>query len=67
MTVKVLTVKDVAEMFPRQGKRRAVGEDAIRKALEDGKLGGRKIGNMWFTTESAVERWLSGLKPEDSK
>lgn len=58
MTLKLITVSDVAALFPKTGKRKAVGEEAIRAALNSGRLGGLKLGGQWFTTEDAVKRWV---------
>ena len=58
MTLKILTVDDVVGLFPNKGKRKMVGAEVVRAALNTGKMAGRKIGNQWFTTEDAVKRWI---------
>lgn len=72
MSLKFLSVDDVCGLFPpdrmrRGGHRRTMTPDQVYKALDSGELVGKKVGNHWWTTETAVERWISSGNPAANK
>ena len=61
MQAEIITAEQAASLFPKVGRRRPVGPDAIRAALEKKELPGLKKGGMWFTTTRAVLHWIDRL------
>lgn len=58
----ILSAAKVAEILNAQyaGKRKALGEEMISKAIREGELRGRKVGTKYFTTVVAVLEWIGG-------
>lgn len=51
---KILTIKDVAELFHRE-------QSTIRKRMCNGQLPGRKVGRSWYVLESELFKTIKSI------
>lgn len=48
-------------------KKHNIGHRTLRKACNEGRLKGEKLGRDWFVTKKQVEKYLEGFSPKPRK